>query len=88
MKVGADRGEKLTKIKEEQFRGILGTVVPARNEKIGTYLCQQVRYESPFDDVYPHEKLKNPFGGGPRSGSDTFPPILKLVSPCRSESGA
>ena len=36
MKVGADRGEKLTEIKEEQFGGILGAIVPARNEKIGT----------------------------------------------------
>jgi len=30
--------EMLTEIKEEQLRGVLGTVVPARNEKIGTYL--------------------------------------------------
>ncbi len=33
----------LTEIKEEQLRGVLGTVVPARNEKIGTYLCGRVR---------------------------------------------
>jgi hypothetical protein len=28
----------LTEIKEQQFRGVLGAVVPTRNEKIGTYL--------------------------------------------------
>lgn len=33
----------LTEIEEEQLRGVLGTVVPARNEKIGTYLCGRVR---------------------------------------------
>jgi hypothetical protein len=44
MKVGVDRGiKKLTEIKEEQFGGILGAVVPARNVKIGTYLCRRMR---------------------------------------------
>lgn len=35
--------KRLTEIKEEQFGGVLGAVVPARNEKIGTYLSRGVR---------------------------------------------
>jgi len=31
-------GRELTEIKEEKFRGVLRTVVPARNEKIRTNL--------------------------------------------------
>jgi|SRR6266850_5028577 len=35
--------KRLTKVEEEQLRGVLRAVVPTRNEKVGSYLYRRVR---------------------------------------------
>jgi hypothetical protein len=45
------REKRLTKVEEEQFRGVLRAVVPTRNEKVGSYLCRRVR-QTPVQRVW------------------------------------